>query len=80
MLARSIAIDAREARVDAADGAALTAQEFFREALDLDAQVGAVDVIRRKSGEPRELLGDLAASRCRERVARHQRIRVFADG
>src|SRR2546429_1934191 len=49
-------------------------RSFFREALDFDAQVGAVDVIRRKAGEPREPLGDLAASRCRERVARHQRI------
>src|SRR6202045_5309993 len=54
--AGSIAIDAREARVDAADGAALAAQEFFREALDFDAPVVAVEVIRRESVEPRTLL------------------------
>src|SRR5260370_12210568 len=79
-LARGIAIDACESCVDAADGAALAAQQLLREAHELDAQVGAVNVIRRKPGQPRQLLRNLAAPRGGERAARPQRVRAFASG
>src|SRR6266700_4052122 len=78
--ARGIAVNSGEARVDAAHGAALAAQQLLREALDFDAQVGAIDVVGGKPGEARELLLDFTASRRRQGVAGHERVRVFANG
>ena len=59
LLAGRVAVEAGVAAVQAAHGAALVAQQLLAEAEDLDAQVGALDVLDREPGVARELLRDL---------------------
>ena len=46
-LASRVAVDAREAAVQAADRAAFMPQQLLGEAEDLDAQIGAVNIVFR---------------------------------
>src|SRR5204862_1871704 len=72
--------DADEARVEASDGAALVAHQFFVEAIDVDAEVRLFEILRRESAEARELRDHRLLFGVGEIVAFHQCRRVFAEG
>ena len=58
-LAHGVEVAAGEAGVEAADGLPLIAQQLLGEAVDLDAQVLALDVVLREAGVAREPGRDL---------------------
>ena len=49
-LARRVAVNAGEARIEPPHRAPLIAQQFFAEAVDLDAEVGAINVVFAQAG------------------------------
>ena len=76
LLADGVEVAAGEAAVEPADRLPLVAQQLLGEALDLDAQVAALHVVRRQAGVARQPGGDLVPLRRRQPVALQQRLRV----
>jgi hypothetical protein len=74
-----VALDRRESTVEATDHQPPVAQQLLPEARGIDAQVRALDVIDRQTGEARQLLGDCFPLGGRHPVTFRQRREVFAE-
>ncbi len=76
-LSCGIAVFAFESAVDAANRLALVAQQLFCEAVIVDAQVGALDVVARKPCKTRQFAHDAVAFLVRQRRAFQQGQGIF---
>ncbi len=88
ILADRIGIEALIAAIQPADGQAFVPQQFLAESMDVDPQVGALNIRRRQTRQPHQFVHDcllffafeIVAFHQRQGVIRHGEIPGFGDG